>query len=435
MQLIDIKQDDNIWADTYTDDIDNLFSVQSEIAESIAGNLKAYISPEEKEIIERIPTYNSEAYDLFLRGKEHFYRGGESNINRAIYFYDRALDLDPEFAQAYVWKGLAYFSKIRSADFMKENFADTMLYFANKALSIDPDLSDGYWLRAEYYWQKTAHDSSIYEARKAIKLDPNNGQAYKVLGLNLYYQKNYTEALQNLHTARKILILDPGQYRDILDKIAVVYMAVGDYDKSVEYMYKALNYDPTYGYFGLWVLHIFKGDFNTSKKYLDSVAITSPFPPYHMMAMQYAISGQTDKLNPETDSLKLVENYLEYHWKAYVYGELGMKNESTKYFDLAIELLDKKIEMQRLSAEGGSDYYDKAGLYAYIGEKETAYEILHSMEENEKNECWMLWTIKVDPRFESMRSDKRYNEFIIRMEKHYSEIRDELNTMEKAGLI
>ncbi len=434
-QLINMENDEHMWAETFPDNINNLFSLQSEIAQLIAGELRAIVKPEEKEIIESQPTNNPEAYDLYLKGREYFYRGEESDINRAIYFYDRAIDLDPEFALAYVWKGLAYFRKTVYVNDIKENFADTMLYFADKALSIDPNLSDGYWLRAEYYWQRTAHDSSIYEAKKAIQLDPNNGQAYKVLGLNLYYQKNYIEALQNLQKARKILILDPAQYPEILDNIATVYMAIGDYDKTHEYIEKTLDYKPVFGYLGLWMLNLTKGEYDISKIYMDSLCLlASDGWCYGTMVLQYAYSGQLEKLDPEKDSLNLIE-YTSPHWKAYIYEKLGINDKAEKYFNMAIEHLDKKIELKRLSAEGGIDFYDKAAQYAYIGEKEIAYEILHFMEETDRIECWQVWAMQNDPRFETMRNEEAFKTYIRRMENHFAEIRDELKTLEKVGVI
>ena len=85
-ELIDVKNDDHMWAETYTSDINKIFSVQSEVAQAIAGQLKVIISPQERKIIEEKPTNNSEAYDLYLKGKEFYNRGGKSNINMAIGF-------------------------------------------------------------------------------------------------------------------------------------------------------------------------------------------------------------------------------------------------------------------------------------------------------------------------------------------------------------
>jgi TolB-like protein/Tfp pilus assembly protein PilF len=433
-ELINVQNDDQIWAENYTHDITNIFSVQNEVAQAIAGQLKAVISPREMKIIESIPTRNSEAYDLYLRGKELFHRGGESNIKRAIYLYDRAIELDPEFALAYVWKGLAYFEITVPANFYKENFADTMLYFANKALSIDPDLSEGYWLRAEYYWQRTEHDISILEAKKAIQLDPNNGQAYKILGLNLYYQKNFIEALQNLGKARKILILDPDQYPEVLDKIATVYMAVGDYEKTEEYIIEWIDYEPVNGYFGLWVLNLARGELNKSRTFLDSMCTMAGSNFCHWtLALHYAYTGQFEKLDPEKDSLHLIE-YTAPHWRAFIYQNLGIKDEAEKYFNLALEQLDKTIELERLSAEGGTDFYDKAGQYAFIGEKEITYEILHFMEETRRIECWQVWGLQHDPRFKTMRDEEKFKNIVNRLENYYAEIRLEIEKFENAGM-
>jgi TolB-like protein len=279
-QLINIGNDDHMWAETFTSDINNMFSIQSEIAQLIASQLKAIITPEEKKILETKPTINSEAYDLYLRAREYFHRGGKSNINMAINFYERAIKLDPKFALAYSWLGMAYFKQTVSDNFLEENFADTLLYFANKALSINPNLSDGYWLRSEYYRRLAEHDSSIVDARLALKFNPNNGQAYKTLGLNYYSKKDFANAFINLEKARKLIIGDMDQYPDILDYYATFYMSIGDFDKSKLKLVEMIDYKPQQAYFSLWFLNLAKGKFDKSKSYLQKrmILIYSPWP-------------------------------------------------------------------------------------------------------------------------------------------------------------
>ncbi len=100
-----------------------------------------------------------------------------------------------------------------------------------------------------------------------------------------------------------------------------------------------------------------------------------------------------------------------------------------------MEDLDKQIDLNRLSAEGKLVFYDKAAQYAFVGEKEIAFEILYFMEKDKKNKGWMLWGFETDPRFESMRKEEAFQLYNRRMEEYFTEIRDKLKTLEKAGLI
>jgi TolB-like protein/Tfp pilus assembly protein PilF len=433
-QLINIEMDDNIWAETYTRNIDDLFALQSEIAQFIAEQLKVVITPEEIEIIEMKPTDNSEAYDLYLRGKEYFALGGESNLNTAIYFYRRAIDLDPEFALAYAWLGFAYFYQTSGQNYLKEDFADTLKYFADKSISINPELSDGYWLRSEYYRRLARHDSSIIDAKLALQFDPNNGQAFKTLGLNYYYKKDFATAFLNLEKASKILVGDLDQYPEILDDYATVYMSIGDYEKSHSKIEEITYYKPQRGYFGLWLLNLTKGEFDKSKIYLDSLCVLDSGSCRFPLMYYYIFSGQLEKFKPEADDFDLF-SMASPLWKAYILTELKRADEAEKYFKQAFDYLERTIELERLSATGGMDPYDLAAQYAFVGEKKNAYQILHYMEEQKNLECWMIWWMQFDPRFETMREDAEFKAIIQRQENRYTEIRAEIDDLERAGML
>ena len=433
-QLIDIKNDDNIWAETYRSGINNVFSVQSEVAQAIAGQLKAIISPEEMKVIEAKPTNNDEAYDLYLRGKEFFNRGGKSNLNMAINFYERAIDLDSEFALAYAWLGMAYFQQSFWDDYFKENFGDTMKYFANKALSLSPDLSDGYWLLAEYYWQTAEYDSCIVYAKNASDLNPNNGYAYEIMGKGYYFNRDYPNALINFEKCRRILIGDNVQYPRILDWFSTVYMAIGDYEEAHKYREEIVNYNPNDGYWGLWLLNLMKMEFDLSKIYLDSLCALDSVGWCRFSLMYYYIfSGQLEKLKPENDHLDLF-SITEPHWKAYILTKLNRHEDAKEYYDQSFEYLQKTIELERITGKGGINPYDLAAQFAWIGNKEKAYEILYYMEKEQNLEGWMVWWMDYDPRFEAIREEDAFKEIIQRQEERYSEIRAEIETMETAGV-
>ena len=83
---------------------------------------------------------------------------------------------------------------------------------------------------------------------------------------------------------------------------------------------------------------------------------------------------------------------------------------------------------------GGLSQYDLSAQFAFIEEKEKAYEILYKMEELKNLEGWMLWWMPYDPRFENMRNEEEFNKIIQRQEQKYVEIRDEIDAMKAAGM-
>jgi len=145
-QLIDAKADAHLWSETYDRELTvaNVFAIQSEIAERIAQALKAELSPEEKERIASRPTDSPEAYDFYLRGKEYFHRGqstGAENYRIAQQMYERAVELDPQFALAHaslsrVHSLFYWVSFDRSAERLSQ-----AREAAGRALELDPDLS------------------------------------------------------------------------------------------------------------------------------------------------------------------------------------------------------------------------------------------------------------------------------------------------------
>jgi tetratricopeptide (TPR) repeat protein len=299
---------------------------------------------------------------------------------------------------------------------------------------MDPNLSDGYWLLAEYYWHLTRNDSSIYYAEKAIEIDPNHGLAYQVLGVNYYMIKDFRNALFNLGKAGKILAGDPDQFAQNLNWRGTVYMAIGDYEKTHEIIEESLNYDKVYGYWGLWLLNFTKGEFDKSKTYIDSLCALDSTSCLDALALYYIYSDQIDNLKAGNDKLDLID-HLNNVWKTYVFQKTDQPLEAEKFFNEAYEYLTKTIELQRIDGKGGLNHYDLAAQYAFIGKKKESYYILNLMEEKQNLECWMVWWMDYDPRFESMRDEEEFRAIIQRQEKQYTKIRAQIDQLEKAGVI
>jgi TolB-like protein len=107
-QLVDADSNKHLWAETYDRELDDVFAVQSDIAQRIAEALGAELAHDEIEYLDRVPTRNMEAYDLFLRGKQDLYRESAMDIARGMDRLRHAIDLDPEFAAVHAAMGLGY---------------------------------------------------------------------------------------------------------------------------------------------------------------------------------------------------------------------------------------------------------------------------------------------------------------------------------------
>jgi hypothetical protein len=143
LQLIRTVDDDHAWANEYDRDWKDVFSVQSEVAETIAGELQAKITPEERQLIRKIPTSNLTAYDFYQRGKDELSKWIENNKNtnaldKALPYFYKTLEYDPKFALACSRLAFIYFVKW-SLNYSK-NYLDSMITLADKAISIEISL-------------------------------------------------------------------------------------------------------------------------------------------------------------------------------------------------------------------------------------------------------------------------------------------------------
>jgi len=227
-QLIDARNDAHVWAEKYDRDLADVFAIQSEIAQKIADQLQAKLSPTEKSAISERPTSDLAAYDLYLRAKELIYadftplRWRENAFN-AVQLLDQAVARDPTFLLAYCQ--LAY-----EHDYIYFNDIDrteTRLALAETnvraAVHLQPDSGETHLAQAiHFYWGYRDYDGARKELAKAQAALPNNARIFQFLGLIDRRQGRWDEAVRDLERA---LDLDP-QNQDILTDLASTYWAL-----------------------------------------------------------------------------------------------------------------------------------------------------------------------------------------------------------------
>jgi TolB-like protein/Tfp pilus assembly protein PilF len=437
VQLINAESDEHIWGDTYDREWGDIFSIQGDIAKEIASELETLLTPSEIDNIQTIPTENLEAYDLYLKGKEYYYRGGEPDLNTAIHFYHQAIELDTQFAIAYVWLGMAYNDNTYWSEYFKKTFGDTLIYFADKALSINSDLAEGYWLRGKYYYEKGDYDKSIIQLKKAIEINPSYGDSYLYLGENYIRKGQYINTVVNLKKAKKLKKGDP-DYPNSLISITGAYIGICDYKKAKTEMIELINYNPSDGYMWLAFLSLINKEWDKCKSYTDKIcAIDSGVWCWLSLGRYYKNIGDY------TEAFKYVQEHSEeemgssilsltqQHNYGYLLYKLGREKEAKEHFDKQIEYCKESIRLKRPYATWLR--YQLAGTYAFLNEKEKAYQTLHDFEHEVLVGHLLLWYIQVDRLFENLWEDEEFKAIIQRQEKKYAEIRAEIDRLEAAG--
>jgi non-specific serine/threonine protein kinase len=155
-QLVDAKTDEHLWAETYDREIEDIFAIQSDVAEQIASSLKVELSPEDRARIERKPTENLTAYDYYLKGRDQYYSYSREDNERAIEFFNEALDVDPDYARAHGGLADAYAQRWLWYGFGEE-WLDSAIEESSKAVALDPDLAETY--QAEGLVQRLLRDA------------------------------------------------------------------------------------------------------------------------------------------------------------------------------------------------------------------------------------------------------------------------------------
>ena len=249
VQLIAADNEKHLWGKSYEKEIQTTsdqISIQSEIAQAIATELKATMTLEEKQLIEKIPTTNLTAYDFYERGKDELTKYEIDNYNKAALekaedLYHEALKYDSTFAQVYTGLAKVYWDKHYFRDYLLKNFQDSTLILCDVALSYDHQLSDAYTLKGTYYSDIGKPEQAIEEFDKAIKFNPNDWMAYR--GKGEFYARN--DFVNNINYLQKAISINRGpELPALLIEIGGLYSQdAGFPEKAKQYYLDKLKLD------------------------------------------------------------------------------------------------------------------------------------------------------------------------------------------------
>jgi serine/threonine protein kinase len=242
-QLIDARTDVHLWAQTYDRDLADVFAIQSEIAKAIADQLQAKLSPNEKKAIERPPTTDLAAFDLYSRAKSLLLTVGFSVTNQpdlrnAIELLDQAVNRDPSFFDAYCQLAYAheYLYGHKGSDHTRARLAmaEAALQAATR---LRPDAAETHLARAQYlYYGLRDHAGALAELEIARRALPNDPRRFELTGYILHRRAQEEEGLHNLQRAVE---LDPRNLYT-LQQIALIYQRLQRYAESIATLDRAL---------------------------------------------------------------------------------------------------------------------------------------------------------------------------------------------------
>jgi TolB-like protein len=434
IQLIAANNERHLWGESYEQEIhgtNDIIKIQSQIAKSIAAELQAIITPEEKQLIEKTPTKSLIAYDFYQRGRDEYtkYLNDNNNIavlHKAENLFHKALKYDSTFAQAYTGLAGVYHGKYYYKEYFSQKFLDSTLILANMALSFDDQLAEAYYVRGDYYIQKGLTKQAIEEFDKTIKFNPNDWMAYYGKG-NLYFDNDLLKSIENFQIAAS---LNHGSELPlILVGLGKSYFSAGFIVKTKDIcieIFKLLGDSPQYmGY--LAQIEYNQGNYENALEFLMR-GYTMDSTDVEILANLGLCYSFLDQFK---ESLKYYKKYVE-RIKAlgqfdlegtqrigYAYWKNGYRKEAGYYFDKQIEYCKSSIQNNRPFALSKQSYYELAGVYAFIGDKEKAYENLRIFNQRKSMELYRVTIIKNDPLFNSIWNEPEFQQIVRDVEGKY----------------
>jgi serine/threonine protein kinase/tetratricopeptide (TPR) repeat protein len=372
MELVKVEDGSQLWGEQYQRKFSGVLAVQAEIAKQISEKLRLKLTGEEQQRLTKHYTENAEAYQLYLKGRYYWNRRTPESLNKSIEYFQQATDKDPNYALGYA--GLAdSYSMLGSpvgGISPREKFPKAKAA-ALKALELDDTLAEAYaalvLVRLRYDWDWLAAEREI---KRAVELNPNYSMTHQLYADYLRVMGRPDEAIAEIKRAQELEPLS-------LNTNAVVgvhFYFARQYDQAIEQCQKTLeldsNFAPAHLFLG-WA-YVQKARYEEAIAAVKKATLLSPgdLRPLSALGYAYAMSGQT--------------------------GE-------------AMNILD---QLKELSRRRYISPHDRAIIYAGLGEKEQAFAWLDNAY---ADRSWPLPLLKVDPRFDSLRSDPRFADLVRRI--------------------
>jgi TolB-like protein/Tfp pilus assembly protein PilF len=430
IQLIKTRDDSHVFADKYDRNWKDIFSVQTEVAQKVAKELYAAITPEEKKLTEKIPTADMTAYDLYLKAKDYedkyWYSRNVDYYQKSVTFYRAAIEIDTAFAKAYLGLAINYFNRYYEEDFFKQNFLDSCLVLLNIALSYDNQLDDAYFVKGRYYAENGQPEKALENFDKAIEINPNFYYAYSWRIGILLSKGDYVKTLDNMN---KELTLIRGKERaNVLWDLALNYCRIGILDKAKYYFEQTfeLDKDKKNYQWDLIELEFVSENFEEVVKLTEKAMKTDSTFTGELWQF-VCISGHNDqmfniakkyvKAHKDTPSETSFEFNFYAHWIGYAFWQAGKKKEAESYFNQKIKYWEGGIELHKKRDYG--IYYGLAETYAFLGDRDKAYNYLDEM--NKLNYCELGWLIclRHSQMFAGIRNEERFRKILQNEESKY----------------
>ena len=348
-QLIDASSEEHLWVENYDRQLEDVFAIQTELAENVADALKTQMLGEEKEHIEKKPTKDIGAYEFYLKGRYYWNERNKESLEKAIKYFEEAIKRDPRFAFAYSGLADSYSTLVDHWYLSRSEGLPKAEEAARKALALDETLAEAHTslaniLNVQWDWRGAEE-----EYAKALKRNPNYATAHHWYSIYLLELGRLDEAIKELKIADELDPLSP-----MIHTYAGswLYFCARQYDVALAELDKALELDPNFvpaHTNRVWV-YLAKSMFKEALAELERVLpsyepLSTAWKAY--VGFVYAIVGRTEEAKQilrECEEASAHERAEDVNHRHLALIHLKLRNK-----DRALEWLEKGFEARTIT--------------------------------------------------------------------------------------
>jgi TolB-like protein/DNA-binding winged helix-turn-helix (wHTH) protein/Tfp pilus assembly protein PilF len=365
-ELVQVSTDHHLWADTYESQMGDVLALQNRVSSAIVNEIRINLTPEERERLAKTPAVAPEAYENYLKGLYYWNKRSDENLAKAIAYFERAVQLDPQYALADA--GLSDCYAIISAEIFgtmpAADAAPKAKAAALRALELDPTLSEAQTslatVKFNYEWDWGGASEGF---DRAISLNPSYATAYQRYSLYLIAMGRIQDSFERIQKARE---LDPLSISINFSLGWRLYMA-RQYDRAIAQLRDTLEMDPTYELPHLVVGQAYeqKGDYAQAITELKKAVELSHGTPLMLSALAHAYGQSGNRMEAERLLTELhtmsKTQYVSPYYFAIVCVGLGNSNQALDWLEKAFEdrsngLVFLKMEPQLDSLRSNSRF-------------------------------------------------------------------------------
>jgi eukaryotic-like serine/threonine-protein kinase len=366
VELVDAADNSQVWGKQYNLSMADILTVQEDISKLVSEKLRLRLDGEQRKRVTKHPTDNTEAYQLYLRGRYYWNKRTEEGLNRGIEYFNQAIEKDPTYGLAYAGLADCYALLSEYSTIPPARTREKAKAAAKRAIEIDDTLAEAHTSLAavnEYDWKWAEAER---EYRRAIEMNPNYATAHHWYGIFLGGMARFDEAMIQIKQAQELdplsLIINTGAGR-------LLYNARRN-DEAITQLKKTLEMEPDFAeaHFQLALVY------EAKRMYMEAI-------------QEFERAG------------KLYQDPTMKGWSGRVYALMGKREQALQVAE----------ELKQMSGERYVSPYMLAIIYTALGDKERAYEWLDKV--YDERSYYVIW-LKVDPVFDSLRADPRFIDFM-----------------------